>query len=124
MTEETRRRLRDALESLDNIAGFMSGQTIEDYRSSLMLRSAVERQFEIVGEALNYAWRSDPAIGDRIVGLRDVIGLRNRIIHGYDRIDDQLIWDIVQTEAPLLADVIRSVLDKEDGRFDDPARRG
>ena len=56
-----------------------------------MLRSAVERQFEIIGEALNQAEIEQPDLTMLIPDLRRIVGLRNRIIHGYDSVDDQLL---------------------------------
>jgi uncharacterized protein with HEPN domain len=66
------------------------------------LRSAVERQFEIVGEALNQTAMRDERPEQEISELRQVVGLRNRLIHGYDSVDDEIVWDAVQTKLPTL----------------------
>ena len=65
-----------------------------------MLRSAVERQFEIVGEALGRAAAMDETLVRLIPEIPQIVGLRNRLIHGYDSVDDQIVWDIVQTKLP------------------------
>jgi uncharacterized protein with HEPN domain len=67
-----------------------------------MLRAAVERQFEIIGEALNQLSRVDGALAGRISDYRRIIAFRNILIHGYAEIDDQLVWDIVETQMPVL----------------------
>jgi uncharacterized protein with HEPN domain len=61
-----------------------------------MLRSAVERQFEIIGEALSQAEVDDPDVTDLLPELRRIVGMRNRIIHGYDSVDGELLWQTIQ----------------------------
>lgn len=75
-----------------------------------MLRSAVERQFEIIGEALNHAELEQPELTTLIPDLRRIVGLRNRIIHGYDSVDDQLLWQTVQAHVPSLAQQLEQLL--------------
>lgn len=75
-----------------------------------MLRSAVERQFEIIGEALNQLRRIDPALAARIPGLGRVIGFRNVLIHGYDEIDSPGVWRVVETDLPPLRDRVAGLL--------------
>ena len=59
----------------------MADNTFADYEQNLMLRSAVERQFEIIGEALHQAEVDDPEVTDRLPELRRIVGMRNPIIH-------------------------------------------
>ena len=71
-------------------------------------QAAVERQFEIIGEALNRAVRDDETLADRVPDIPRIVGLRNRLIHGYDAVDDELVWDIVQTKIkPLHSALVR-----------------
>jgi uncharacterized protein with HEPN domain len=65
-----------------------------------MLRRAVEREFEIIGEALYRIEKIDPDI--EISGKRLIIGMRNRVIHGYDRIDDEIVWGTIARHLPIL----------------------
>ena len=77
-----------------------------DYNAFLrdeMRQAALERKFEILGEALNRAEQSDPELADRLPELRRIIGMRNRIIHGYDAVDEEILWDAVQFKIPLLS---------------------
>ena len=73
-----------------------------EYLADVLLRSAVERQFEIIGEAMNRAAQLDDTVESRGPELRRIVGLRNRIIHGYDSVDDELVWSIVQDNLPSL----------------------
>lgn len=78
-----------------------------------MLRAAVERQFEIIGEALGQLAKLDRTVAERISEHRRVIAFRNILIHGYADVDDQLVWDIVHTKLPVLRREVEALL-KED----------
>ena len=67
-----------------------------------MLRAAVERQFEIVGEALVQLAKLDEKLAARISEHRRIIAFRNILIHGYADVDDRLVWDVVETKLPVL----------------------
>jgi uncharacterized protein with HEPN domain len=95
-------RLLDALAAGRAIREFVGGRTLADYERNLMLRSAVERQFEILGEALNQASLADEAVSEAVPDLRKIVGLRNRLIHGYDVVDNQIVWRLVHDELPPL----------------------
>lgn len=75
-----------------------------------MLRAAVERQFEIIGEALSKLARLDADVAARVSEHRRVIAFRNILIHGYADVDHRLVWDIVETKLPLLRSEIESLL--------------
>ncbi len=83
MRPDPRRYLWDALRAAELARGFAEGRTFADYRSDAMLRSAVERQFEIVGEALNQLSKAAPEIAADIPDLRRVVAFRNILVHGY-----------------------------------------
>lgn len=78
-----------------------------------MLRSAVERQFEIIGEALAQLARLDEAVAASITDYRRIIAFRNILVHGYAQIDDLLVWDIVETRLPLLHRQVTSLLSEQ-----------
>ena len=67
-----------------------------------MLRSAIERQFEIIGEALNRLRQTDPVLASRIPDVARIIGFRNVLIHGYDRINDADVWRTIESDLPAL----------------------
>jgi uncharacterized protein with HEPN domain len=112
MNEAARTRLRDALRACEAIVGFVQGRTFDEYDQSLLLRSAVERQFEIVGEALRHADLADANVAARVPHLRQIVGLRNRLIHGYDVVDQQLVWSIIRDELlPLIERLTAALAD-------------
>lgn len=73
-----------------------------------MLRRAVEREFEIIGEAMNQLIKLDPNI--KISSTKQIISMRNRVIHGYDKIDDEIIWGTIIRHLPTLKSEIRALL--------------
>jgi uncharacterized protein with HEPN domain len=75
-----------------------------------MLRSAVERQFEIIGEALNQALVLDPSLALRISGAPRIIVFRNRLIHGYATVSDEVVWRVVEGSLPLLQREVQTLL--------------
>ncbi len=102
MNQNVLKRLLDALQSARYVVDFVDRADLDSYRRSPLLRSAVERQLEIVGEALGRARSEAPSLDDRIPHLTKIIALRNRLAHGYGEIDDRMIWSIVEEEIPVL----------------------
>jgi len=72
----------------------------------------VERQFEIIGEALTRLARLDEAIAQRISEYRRIIAFRNILVHGYAQVDDRLVWDIVETKLDALRGEVTSLLEE------------
>lgn len=95
--------LQDMVTAAVAIRTFIAGRTLSDYESDLMLRSAVERQFEILGEALARALRLDPGMRTRLPASRGAIDFRNVIAHEYDALSAATVWDIARNELPGLA---------------------
>lgn len=102
MDEPVLKLLYDVQLAAEAIGDFCAGKAEADYLSHLMLRSAVERQYEIIGEALNRLRKLSPGTADRISECHRIIGFRNVLAHGYDVVDDRISWDIVQNKLPLL----------------------
>ena len=102
MPYDVRKLVFDLDRAVNLIIEFTSGRSLADYRNDIMLRSAVERQFEIIGEALNRMKRTDPTILARIDDFRRIIAFRNILIHGYDVVSDELVWDIITEKIPSL----------------------
>ena len=110
MQPEVKKYLYDVLTACEAILGFIRDRDFEDYSRDLMLRSAVERQLMIIGEALNKAVPLDDQIGQRIPDTRDIIRLRNIIAHGYAVVEDATVWGIVQADVPLLREQVKELL--------------
>jgi uncharacterized protein with HEPN domain len=79
---EIRKYLFDIDQACSVIESFTSGKSFEDYEASALLRSAVERQFEIVGEALGRMIKADASLAEHVSHSGRIIGFRNRLIHG------------------------------------------
>ena len=100
MEHDPRAWLWDICQAADKIAAFIQGRGFADYLADAMLRSAVERQFEIIGEALSRLSKEAPALARRIAVLRRAIAMRNILIHGYREIDNEAVWQTAQDDLP------------------------
>ena len=88
------------------ILSFTDGKTRDDYDPDEMLKSAVERQLILLGEALNRAVAIDPTLRAGISQVPQIINLRHRLVHDYQRTNHEIVWDIITSHIPLLlADV-------------------
>ncbi|MDQ3404512.1 MAG: DUF86 domain-containing protein [Actinomycetota bacterium] len=79
-----------------------------------MLRSAIERQFEIVGEALNQLSKIDGEIASAVPELPRIVAFRNILIHGYGTVDDALVWQVLAEELPILTRTLGELLGEGD----------
>lgn len=101
MEIEIKKYLFDIQESINSIENYLSEKRdFNIYSANKMLRRAIEREFEIIGEALNRIDKLAPDI--EITGKKQIIGMRNRVIHGYDKIDNEIIWGIIVRHLPVL----------------------
>jgi uncharacterized protein with HEPN domain len=112
MNIEAKKRLRDIAEACAAAGRFADGKNFPDYEANEMLRAAVERKLEIIGEAFNQLEAADASIPEKFPDLRKIVGLRNRIIHGYDNVDEELIWDVVQNRLPALRHQVEVLLEE------------
>lgn len=110
MPRDPRKLLYDVATACAAIATFCAGRSLDDYEADLMLRSACERQFEIIGEAMTRLRDQHRDVFDRIDRAADIIAFRNRLIHGYDTVDSEIVWDVIQTKLPELAALVRDQL--------------
>ncbi len=106
MKDDILANLHDVIAAGQEIKTFVSGRTFDDYKSDSMLRSAVERKFEVMGEALTRIRKDEEEVLTKIRDHRDIISFRNILIHGYDTIDDRIVWGVIQEDLDnLLEDV-------------------
>ena len=111
MRPKTRLLLNDVLDSCLVILGWCRDRDFSAYQADRLFRRAVEREFEIVGEALKRLRDDDP---DLFVGMQDgaaIVGFRNRLARGYDAIDDAVVWGIIADHVPHLIVQVRAMLD-------------
>jgi len=102
--------LWDALSACALIVDVTGDKTLADYQSDALLRSGVERQFIIIGEALNQFRRVCPADAETIPSLQRVIDFRHLLVHGYDKVDDLTVWNIIQRNLEPLQSTLSNLL--------------
>ncbi|MCR9171408.1 MAG: DUF86 domain-containing protein [bacterium] len=102
--------LLDISNSIESINEYLGVEKkFENYESNKLLRRAVERELEIIGEAVNRILKVDPNIN--ISNARRIVNLRNWVIHSYDNVDNIIIWGIINKDLPLLKKQISDLLD-------------
>lgn len=111
---EALKYLQDIVDACARLAEFTAGKSFEGYCREALLRSAVERQFEIIGEALNQALKVEPTLAESISNSGRIIAFRNRLIHAYGEISNELVWSIVETQLPRLAEEAANLRDSFD----------
>jgi uncharacterized protein with HEPN domain len=101
MRPEIKKHLYDVDVSIDSIFAYLDGKRdFNHYLKNKLLRRAIEREIEIIGEAINRALKQDPDL--QLENARRIVDTRNWVIHGYDKVDDVIIWGIVVNHLPKL----------------------
>lgn len=109
MKREIKKYLFDIKTSIDSIFSYLGEErNFIDYQNNKLLRRAVEREIEIIGEAMNRILKIEPTI--QIENARQIVDTRNWVIHGYDKVDDVVIWGIVSKHLPKLKEEIETLL--------------
>lgn len=112
MSERLPKHLEDARHAASLALRFVSGVALEQYRTDDLLRSAVERQVEVVGEACRRALGDTPELRDRLPQAALAVGMRNRLAHGYDTVDDAVVLDTVNSSFPALMVALEAELQR------------
>jgi uncharacterized protein with HEPN domain len=110
MPPEIAKLLLDMLNASERIGRFVLGKNFHDYQTDELLRSGVERQFEIIGEAMTRLIKANRTIAEGITDYRKIAGFRNALIHGYDSIDDETSWNIISSKLPILQKELQALL--------------
>jgi uncharacterized protein with HEPN domain len=121
MRRDARCYLWDALKAAEAVQSFLRGKTYEAFVEDDLLRSAVERQLEIIGEALSQLAKVDPQIADSVAELRRIIAFRNILVHGYAAIDYATVWRLVEGKLPELQSNLTMLLRAADPSQDPSA---
>ena len=119
MDPRSPRLLEDIAAACAFVVASTANVAAADYAANQLLRQAMERNFEIMGEALVRLERIDPQTAARISDYRSVVGLRNRLIHGYDRINQARVWEIIQAFLPVLHRQVEGLLREAESEFND-----
>lgn len=112
MPPESLKYLFDVREAANLLVRFTQGKGFDDYSEDLLLKSAVERQFEIIGEAINQMSRVDPDTAARISEFKRIIAFRNILIHGYAQVDDLTVWGMIESRIPVLLQEVSALLNE------------
>ena len=104
--------LYDIKQAIDSINEYLGdNRDFFKYQENKQLRRAVERELEIIGEAVNKVLLIEPELASSIQDARRIVDLRNYVIHGYDKIDDVIIWGVISKNLPLLKNQIEQLLE-------------
>ena len=109
MPRDARSVLQDAITSGERIEAWTRTMSLEGFLADRRTQAAVEREFEIVGEALIRLRREFPAVAARVPELREVVDFRNLISHGYDAVDHRVVWSLARLELPTLLAALRKI---------------
>lgn len=110
MRPESAALLWDARTACLRVIEFTAGLDAQSYADDDLRRSAVERQLEIIGEALNTLRKSDGETAARIPELARIVGLRNVLAHGYAVVDDSVVWAAASGRVPVLLGLVDELL--------------
>ena len=113
MQRDPRAFLWDVREAALAIQSFTTGMDAAAYAANPMAQAAVERKFEIIGEALNQLSRLDTTMAARIPDLPQIVAFRNQLIHGYATVNVSTVWNITQTSLPALLQAVQTLLDEQ-----------
>ena len=113
MNDRAPKLLFDAISAIDSATEFLGDVGLDGYFADAMRRSAVERQLEILGEACSRLEKLDDGWSSKIPDIRLAIGLRNRIIHGYDAVDDAMVFETIAKDLPSLRAALAAAMPAE-----------
>jgi uncharacterized protein with HEPN domain len=102
MRLEALKFLYDIQQACALLSSFVAGKSFDDYAGNALLRSAVERQLTIVGEALNRLIKIEPGMASAITDTRQIIAFRNILVHGYDIVRSEVVWGILENDLSSL----------------------
>lgn len=110
MHPKSKAYLWDAQQAALAVSSFTAGIEKNDFMQSLLLRSAVERQLEILGEALNRVRKLDPDTADLVPKIHQIIATRNFIVHEYGAVDYEIVWEVATRRMNSLAILLGRLL--------------
>jgi uncharacterized protein with HEPN domain len=110
MQLQSRKYLEDVRQAVEAVRQFTAGKDFLQYQQDALLRSAVERQFEIIGEALRRISSIDPPTALQITDYQRIIAFRNILSHAYGRVDHRLVWALVEGKLHKLREEVEFLL--------------
>lgn len=119
MTDQERNEhiVHDALVHIEQAAARIidrcGGKTLSDYEQDQDLRDIVERQFTVIGEAVGRLRKARPELGQQVTASKTIVAFRNLIVHNYDLVDENIVWDVVTKHLPQLHSEVRQLLEPD-----------
>ncbi len=110
MDSRIREWLQDILDQANKIQTFTEGMSFDSYKIDHKTQAAVERKFEIIGEALNRIRSANEELLEKIRDCRSIISFRNILAHGYDTIEDRIVWGIIENDLKTLLEDVETLL--------------
>ncbi len=113
MESDILKHLHDIRDAASAIRRFVHGQTFTDFDGDEVVQSAVERKYQIIGEALNRIRKDSPRVLGKIREHRSIVSFRNILVHGYDTVDSRIVWGIIEEDLDNLLGDVSLLLDEE-----------
>lgn len=110
METDDKKFFYDIAQAANDVRSFTANLSFVDYEKNRLIKAAVERKFEIIGEALNRLYKIAPEKAESIRNHKKIISFRNILIHGYDMVSDPIVWDIIQNSLPELIEDVENFL--------------
>lgn len=102
--------LYDIINCSEFVLQLTKDKTVEDYKNDRVFRSALERELQIIGEAILQLDRMSPETVEEISEHRSIIGFRHILVHGYDSLDPDTVWNVIETKIALLLKQTKALL--------------
>ncbi len=117
MPRDARAYLADIIESCDAIVLALTGLDLDAYKATRLVRSSVEREFIIIGEAASVLAQVAPEIFASITHARRIVDFRNQLTHEYSNVSDVLVWGIAERDVRVLHDECTALLTSQDASY-------
>lgn len=102
--------LYDIIDCCEFLLDFTKEKTVDDYKNDRAFRSAVERELQIIGEAITQLDNISPETTEKISEHRNIIGFRNILVHGYDSLNPETVWNVIEVKLDRLLEQSRQAL--------------
>ncbi len=120
MPRRTLKLLEDVLDAATFIVEITSNETVDSYSRNRMLRQAIERNFEIIGEAIGRLRDHDPDVLQSLSDSSRIVGFRNVLIHGYDIVEHIVVWETARDQLPILIAEVVALMSRLEGGVHSP----
>lgn len=113
MKHRPRKYLADMLDGCRYLRQLTSGKSMEDYKRDRMFRGVIERELQNIGEALRQLQSRSPNIAGKISEHERIIRFRHALVHGYDIVRADYVWDVIEIKLPILQKELADLLDQK-----------